>query len=88
MADLIDSLIGYVNDVKPYHTKIFGVEVEYVVEDSIDVEISEDFKMKIFMGLPVNEMKQLGEWNWAHDISHGNTPLLIRLYFCVNELMR
>lgn len=63
MADLIDSLIGYVNDVKPYHTKIFGVEVEYVVEDSIDVEISEDFQMKIFMGLPVNEMKQLGEWN-------------------------
>ncbi|MFY0655412.1 MAG: hypothetical protein JXR12_01410 [Neptunomonas phycophila] len=62
-ADLIDSLIGYVNDVKPYHTKIFGVEVEYVTEDSIDVEITEDFKMKIFMGLPANEMKQLGEWN-------------------------
>lgn len=63
MADLIDSLVGYVNDIKPYHTKIFGVEVEYVVQDSIDVEVHEDLQMKILMGLPVNEMKQLGEWS-------------------------
>lgn len=72
MADLIDSLIGYVNDVKPYHTKIFGVEVEYVTEERVDVTVGEDFQMKIFMGLPVNEMKQLGEWSrerWIPGIS-------------------
>lgn len=63
MADLIDSLIGYVKDVKPYHTKIFGVEVEYVTKEDVEVEVTEDFKMNIFMGLPVNEMKQLGEWS-------------------------
>jgi len=53
VADLIDNLIGYVNDIKPYHTKIFGVEVEYVTTDDITVDISEKCVFNIDLGLPV-----------------------------------
>lgn len=52
MADLIDSLIGYVKDIKPYHTKIYGVEVEYVVSDNINVTVTETLSMNIDLGLP------------------------------------
>jgi hypothetical protein len=47
MPDLIDSLIGYVKDIKPYHTKIFGVDVEYVSKDDINVTVSENFLLEI-----------------------------------------
>lgn len=53
MIDLIDSLIGYVNDIKPYHTKIFGVEVEYVVKDEISVTVTEDLRLSAYLGLPI-----------------------------------
>lgn len=53
MIDLIDSLIGYVNDIKPYHTKIFGVEVEYVVNDNVSVTVTEDLHMVAHLGLPL-----------------------------------
>lgn len=53
MADLIDSLIGYVNDIKPYHTKIYGVEVEYVTTDRVNVTVAEDLTMRMELGLPI-----------------------------------
>lgn len=60
MADLIDSLIGYVQDIKPYHTKIYGVEVEYVTSDDVDVTITEDLFMEIDLGLPMlNNLESL-----------------------------
>lgn len=37
--DPIQGLIGYVQDVKPYHTKVFETLVEYVYTDYINVSI-------------------------------------------------
>ncbi len=55
MADLIDGLIGYVKDIKPYHTKIFGVEVEYVTSEDINITVVEDLRFNLNLGLPVCE---------------------------------
>lgn len=37
--DPIEGLIGYVQDIKPYHTKVFETLVEYVYTDYINVNI-------------------------------------------------
>src|SRR5271154_6372314 len=37
--DPIQGLIDYVNDIKPYHTKIFETLVEYVYTDYVNVNI-------------------------------------------------
>lgn len=39
--DPIQGLVDYVQDVKPYHTKIIEVMIEYVYDDSVDGVIGE-----------------------------------------------
>jgi hypothetical protein len=40
-------LVSYTEDVKPYHTKIMDVLIEYVYEERIDVTIQEKWKWEI-----------------------------------------
>lgn len=42
VLDPVQGLVDYVNDIKPYHTKIVEVLVEYVYEDQVGVTIGED----------------------------------------------
>ena len=47
--DPVQGLIDYVLEIKPYHTKIMEVLVEYVHSDNVDVTIIEDFQLQIDM---------------------------------------
>ena len=45
--DPVQGLVDYVLDIKPYHTKIVEVLIEYIHTDPINVTIAEDFKLGI-----------------------------------------
>lgn len=45
--DPVQGLIDYVQDVKPYHTKILEVWVEYIYGDEIHAAIKDEMKMQI-----------------------------------------
>jgi hypothetical protein len=45
--DPIQGLIDYVNEVKPFHTKILEVAVAYSHNDDVDVTISEDLQLDL-----------------------------------------
>lgn len=64
MVDTIDpvaGLVAYVEEIKPYHTKIIEVLVEYIHTDCIDVTITEDFELAI--GVPSNPLA----WGWSEE---------------------
>lgn len=46
----IDSLIAYVLDVKPYHTKLSEIVEEYLFEDTVRASIIDEKKMMVVMG--------------------------------------
>lgn len=48
-----NSLISYVLDVKPYHTKLSEIVEEYVFGDDIDVKITEDESLLAFLGADI-----------------------------------
>lgn len=52
VLDPVDGLVGYVEDVKPYHTKIVEVLVEYVFGEPVDVTILEDPHLQIDIARP------------------------------------
>lgn len=49
--DPLQGLIDYVNHIKPFHTKIAEIRVEYRYEDLVNVVISEYIHMDIHMDL-------------------------------------
>ena len=49
ILDPVQGLIDYVNDIKPYHSKVIEALIEYVGSESIDVTVFEDFDFKIGM---------------------------------------
>ena len=71
--DLIDSLVKYVNDIKPYHSKIYGVEVEYKAFDDINLNITDNLNMEIFIGVPFRD--DLNTYRWGIDgFPHNDGP--------------
>jgi hypothetical protein len=50
--DPVESLVDYVLEVKPYHTKIFEVVVEYVHTDVLKAKIKDSVDMCINVGFP------------------------------------
>jgi hypothetical protein len=50
--DPVQGLVDYVLDVKPYHTKIAEVIVEYVYNDLLNVSFKEDFHLWIHQDQP------------------------------------
>lgn len=51
-TDPIQGLVDYVLEVKPYHTKIIEVLIEYVHEDFINVDFVENLDMCVNMYVP------------------------------------
>ena len=49
----VDSLIDYILDVKPYHTKLLQVSEEYTFADDINVDASDEHSFVIFMGADI-----------------------------------
>lgn len=58
--DPVSGLVDYVLEVKPYHTKILEVLVEYIHTDCIDITIEEAFYLSL--GQPHESI--LGLWGW------------------------
>ena len=50
--DPVQGLVDYVLEIKPYHTKIVEVLVEYIQVDPINVTMEEDLDMCINLGVP------------------------------------
>ena len=57
--DPVSGLVAYVEEIKPFHTKIIEVLVEYIHTDCIDVTITEDFELAL--GVPSDPSK----WGWT-----------------------
>lgn len=47
ILDPVKGLVDYVNDIKPYHTKVIESLVEYIGTDAVDVRITEEFHLGI-----------------------------------------
>jgi diacylglycerol kinase family enzyme len=52
LLDPVQGLVDFVNDIKPYHTKIVEVLVEYVQTDKVNVTVNDDFSFHIHLGYP------------------------------------
>ena len=52
LLDPVQGLVDYVLDIKPYHTKIVEVLIEYVYNEFVDVTILEDMQTKIDIDFP------------------------------------
>lgn len=61
--DPVEGLVDYTDFVKPYHTKILEVLVEYIHTDCIDVTFTEDFYLSV--GMPDPELLDL--WGWTEE---------------------
>ena len=59
--DPVDGLVDYTLFVKPYHTKILEVLVEYIHTDCIDVTFEEGFYLSL--GMPDPSLLSL--WGWT-----------------------
>ena len=51
-VDPIQGLVDYVLEIKPYHTKIVEVLVEYIHTDPVNVTITEQFDACVNFGFP------------------------------------
>lgn len=69
--DPVQGLVDYVEFVKPYHTKVLEVLVEYIHTDCIDVTITEDFYLSL--GMPDPELLPLWGWTLEEAQSFFNT---------------
>ena len=66
ILDPVQGLVDYVLEVKPYHTKIVEVLVEYVYTDCIDVTITEELDFCFNLGMSgINS-------NFAYNIVSAN----------------
>ncbi len=52
--DPIQGLIDYVNEIKPFHSKILEVAVAYSQSDDVDITISEELEFVISLFYPTN----------------------------------
>ena len=48
-TDIIDSLEGYVLDIKPYHSKLSDIIVEYEFFDDVNVQIDEQHTIRTLL---------------------------------------
>ena len=53
-GDHVSSIIDYVNDVKPFHTKLTEVSEKYLFSESITVGINEDERKRSYIGADVS----------------------------------
>lgn len=70
----VDSLIKYVLDVKPYHTKLSAVVERYLFEDNVNVKIAFDHSIVAFLGadilpaVPTNGARPRRASSWFKEI--------------------
>lgn len=43
----LENLISYINDIKPYHSKLIQVEEEFIMNDKSKLRIAENISIKI-----------------------------------------
>lgn len=61
--DPVEGLVNYTKFVKPFHSKILEVLVEYIHTDCIDVTFTEDFRLSL--GAP--DALSLSKWGWTEE---------------------
>lgn len=76
----IDSLIAYVHDIKPYHTKLSEVAEEYIFGDDINIKLTEAEHLLAFLGadllpstLTTPGVRLRRSQTWYRDITSDGT---------------
>jgi hypothetical protein len=93
--DPVEGFVQFVQDVKPYHTKVIDVIIEYIHEDDLNVKITEQLDWEIGVdldralgfcpeGFGLNPFGELSEGgvpdNPSYDVNSGDyVPALDRL---------
>ena len=69
--DPVQSLVDFVQDIKPFHTKIVEILVDYIYQESVSVDVAESLKWNI--GLDLNysypgcpDGYGMGEWEGVY----------------------
>lgn len=65
--DPVQGLVDYCLDVKPYHTKIVEILIEYIYSDTVNVSIEDILKLDICMAYPFSSTS-CGSSDPANDI--------------------
>jgi hypothetical protein len=65
--DPTDGLVKYIKDVKPYHTKILDIDVDYVYTDSINVTVTDHTKVTINSHLSITDVLRSCGWGIEWD---------------------
>jgi photosystem II stability/assembly factor-like uncharacterized protein len=80
----VDALVSYVLDVKPYHVKLLQVGEEYLFEDTIKVEVTEDHQLVTFLGADLLDQtvpagNRLRSASWQREIRSNGTVRTFQL---------
>jgi len=79
-VDPLKSLIDYINVVKPYHSKIYEVSVNYTYEEAIEARIFETFEIQIEDNLSENINAQFTEsFTFSQDVFELNEIITVRV---------
>lgn len=77
--DPVQGLVDYVLDVKPFHTKIVEVLVEYVYEEALATTVGDLLELDIgiqYPATPVGELECLGAYDTLPWDSDGTYPVV------------
>lgn len=71
--DPVQGLIDYVQDVKPFHSKVVEVLIEYVYEESIEVTITDELSMDIGLAYNTSQPPQFACLDGYGLVPYGGT---------------
>lgn len=71
--DPTNGLIAYVQAIKPYHSKILDVLVEYVVNDTVSATVTDKFELTIIEHEPTGDVIHACGFGFVWD-PYGDTP--------------
>lgn len=63
-TDPLESFLEYIADVKPYHTKVYEVVLEYTYSEPVNVSIAETFTVNVAIATGSNLTPELCDMGW------------------------
>lgn len=71
LLDPVAGLVSYVLDIKPYHTKIVDVLIEYIHTDAVNATITENFDMDMVFTRPESTVEYSCGFGTLYDSTAG-----------------
>lgn len=83
VRDPLEGFIEYVKNVKPYHTKILEIIVEYQYSDIVNITISEKLSMDIHLNFSENTLITIPE-NYYFNVDKLELQDFVKVYVADN----